>query len=818
MRVAARWVPLVFLLALSTPVAAQRTGTAAEARSALAAAEALSKNGKFADSLEQFRRALRLDPMLTEAYEGYANALFILGKHREGAQVSRQGLKQAPDNQTLQGHLGMHLYALGRTREAHGYLRKVLQSQAARFEIMAVAGQCCLKVQDAGCAVTALESYFKHRPDRLRAKDAAFRVLLSRAYRIGGEPGKALEQVETVLRKDRKNLAARAAHAQAQLALKQCGPALAALEKLKAELKAEQFASLRLDLGRAYLCAGRFREALREAQAWLQRTPDDTDALLLQADASARLRRYDQALAIYRKLLALQDSAAIRTQMAELLFVQKKYAAALTEVERALKQDRPSEDALTLGLRAALRLKKKDRALSFAERLLTLPSPGASVFYYAGMAHSSSGKFERALELYEKALALDGKHRGARGELVRAAAYLARAAYRKNELPAAVAHLQRALKHDPASLVLNRNLALCFMRQGKPAEALERLEVIFKRVPRDYVANRLAARTLLGLGRTKQALERLDLAVATVYRHGGVALAQVLAESGLVRLKLDQVDRAVAELERALELSRGMESAFELAAGVRANLARAYTIQAFRLLDGDKPKAAWAVVQKGRPLLEGLPPGERAVAQLVALLGAVAAGQAEDGKALLASLTLARKGSALRAPFDKLGKPFLAAYLDLASPVAAVREKAAARLATFARRVPPGMRKLLQALAASVQQSAAVAFFRQGNIRAAQKAMGQARKLDASASPRERHNMAVLDYRAGNKGAAVASLEKLRGTVPLAACNLAVHREQVREMAKAFELFRECERRGGGYPGLKQILATKERIHGEVSR
>ena len=73
-----------------------------------------------------------------------------------------------------------------------------------------------------------------------------------------------------------------------------------------------------------------------------------------------------------------------------------------------------------------------------------------------------------------------------------------------------------------------------------------------------------------------------------------------------------------------------------------------------------------------------------------------------------------------------------------------------------------------------------------------------------------------IQYRLGPKNAAVASLEKLRSAVPLAACNLAVHFEKVRDMPRAFSLFSACLRRGGAYPNLKRIVANKQRIYGEV--
>jgi len=50
--------------------------------------------------------------------------------------------------------------------------------------------------------------------------------------------------------------------------------------------------------------------------------------------------------------------------------------------------------------------------------------------------------------------------------------------------------------------------------------------------------------------------------------------------------------------------------------------------------------------------------------------------------------------------------------------------------------------------------------------------------------------------------------------VPVALCNLAVHHERSGSMLTAFELFRECKRRGAAYPRLDNIVEAKQRIFG----
>jgi tetratricopeptide (TPR) repeat protein len=799
-------------------VAAQRTGSDSEARSALAEGRALAKAGKVKDAIPSLEKAVKLAPGMAEGYDEYLKALFILRKYGKGIKVARQGLDQTSGNAVLQGQLGMHLYKAGQIKAAHVAFKKVIKDVSRRFEIQAVAAQCCLRVKDHACVEVATRSYLAHRPSRLTKNDSTFKVFLARALLEQDKTKQAEQQLEAVLKVKPGYTPARLSLAQVHVRLGKCSSAVGIFEDLRKKVSPAAFDKLRLDLGQAYLCVRRYRQALREADRFLKAAPRSLDALLLRADALFKMRRYARALAAYKRLLPLTKSSKIQIRIGQVLYLQKRYVPALKQIDAELRRGAPEPDALILGIRASIRLNKKAQAMRLAEKLLAHKN-NPDHYYFAGMAHSSSGKFAAAVQLYEQALKLKARHPGALRELTRAQAYRARAAFRGARFKEAVGYMNQVLRHDPGSLVAHRNLALCHLAAGEHALALRHAKLMLKRVPNDYIGNRLAARALYKLGRQKEAQACYERAFGAVRRIGGMALAQVLAESAAVRFRLKLPERGVMELERALEVVTGNEQAFKLATQIRKSLGRVYLQRALGLLGKNKTKEAWADLQKARKMALALPAEEQLLVQVAAALGAISNGKVDQARKIMAKLK-GNPGTALRPAFAKQGRAFLKAYMDFLSPSLAAKQSAAAQLEKLARRVGGKHREGMKRLAASAHAQRAAILFRQGKRAAAKKALAKAARLDPKLrrSPRFVHNQAVLTYRGAGDAGAAKLLSRVAKSTPLALCNLAVHHERKGEMQRAYELWLQCQRRGAGYPGLKAIVATKKRIFGEGAR
>jgi tetratricopeptide (TPR) repeat protein len=790
-----------------------RTGGESEGQLKLKEALELFAQGKVADAEPAFREAIRLDPFLVDAHEKYSALLFAKKEFKKGEEVARNGLRHLPGAEVLKLWVGMHLFQQGAARQklAYQYLKEAWKVAPDRFEIQGVAGPCCLQNGDYPCAVASIENYLSHRPSKLASRDYLFQVLLATAELKRGKLDRAARAVEQVIRVKPDYVAAQVVMAELLLRRGDCSRAVAAYERLRRQ-PPQAVPLLHLQLGQAYLCTRRYQQAAAEAESYLRGHPNDVEGLFLRGDAARFMRRYDLAVNAYRAVLARGASPReVRFRLAQVYSETRQHRRVLQELAEELRQS-PRPAALVLALRSSVRLNDKAQALQHAEALLKVADNNAEANYYAGIAHSSAGDFERAIPLFEKTLSLNPKHLGAREEMVRALCYQARGAFRKQQVAEALRLVKRAQSYNPQSLVVNQNLALLYLTTGKHKTALAHLQMVLRKVPNDYQANRLAGRALTLLGRYREAQVRFDVALASVQSHGGIGYARVLGEAAASRLSQGEIDRSAVELDRAIEeVQRSGASEAALLTELRRNAAKVYLLKAPRALGRGQEKEAWLFYQRAQKESAALPPDEAMMVKVAVAFGALASGQNAEGRELGKKLR-GKMGKVLLPPYDKIGDGFFEAYADYSAPGADQKMKAAAKFDKLAALVPSPTRDKLRRLARNAYAQAGAQLYRQGKTRQAllalNKAVGPSRK---EASPQLLHNMAVVT---GGAQGAVATLEALKDKVPMALCNLAVHYEAT-DPRKAFDLFKQCDRRGANYPGLKEIISSKKRIYGE---
>jgi tetratricopeptide (TPR) repeat protein len=804
------------LLAVPAAALAQRTGSQTGAQQLFDQGRAAVKAGRYDEGIARFRQAIAKDATHAQAYAQLSMTLLIKKRYAEGVKVARDGLRQVPGDLAIGGSLGMNLYKLGRRKEAHKHLQGAVGALTTEFAVQYTAAKCCLELGDNACAVDALSNYLDHRPSRLAKQDYKIRTLLGTALLRKGDLDAAGKTLRQVLRSKPGYDQARLEMAAVYLKKGDCSRAVATYEQLLRKVKSTE---IHLNLGQAYLCSRRFRAANKQANQYLAKRRGDTAGLLLRGDAAVELRQFASALRDFNTVAAKEGwSPKIRVRVAKVHYARKEYGKALDQISAELAKAKAEPEVLALAVRAAIRTGKRAAAVKYGKRLLEADPTNPEAHYLAGMAHSSAGKFDQAVPLFEKALRLKSTHRGAVRELVKALCYQARAAFRSGEVKVVVEKMRRAHRIRPDSLAVNRNLALAYMRQGRGKLALSHVKANLRKVPRDYVDNRLAGRILVQLGKLKQALGHLERATLEVMKLGGIMKARALAESAVVRLRLGQVGRGLVELEEAQRQAQrqvGAKSgAKRLLEDIRRNLARAYVIKSKASLEEDKPQQAWDELQKALGVSASLPAGERIVVQAAAAFSAMSVGQVARGKELAKRLR-GKMGKVLVAPYNKIGEKLLLAYADYLSPAPKNKLAAARRFTQMARRLKAPARAKLQALARSANEQAAIKLFRMGQRAAAQKALAQAVKLSRrGVSPEQRHNMAVVNYLSGRKATAVTALDAVKARVPLAYCNLAVHHEQSGAGQRAFELFKRCQQARAAYPGLKAIIDAKRRVFG----
>lgn len=492
-------------------------------------------------------------------------------------------------------------------------------------------------------------------------------------------------------------------------------------------------------------------------------------------------------------------------------FQQQRYAATLRDLSSLLSAPRVSKETLVLAIRAAIRARDTDRARELAGRLLSHPEAGADGPYYAGMAASSSGAFDKALSLHERALAADPRHQGARREAVRALCHLGRAAMRRQDLSAARRLMGRARRVDPEARVVDRNLALIELSSGRPEKAVVMLRRVLRRAPKDPVANRLTGRALAAMGKLKLAERHLEKAVAAGHELGAVEHARTLMVSGVVRARLGKLFNAMVDLTQAANELGSADP--ELLVQIRARTARVRAALGIEQLRRGKEQAALRHLRGALVAAASLSPSERAEIQRVVALGVAVRGKTEQAKKILGGLgPKVDLKPVLRAAYAPAASGLADAYSDYFAKDSDRRLRAAASFKHMAGKVAgPAREKLLQ-MAVQSQLRAAALLFSEGSF--AEACLIHEQALHGVAKPplAWRHNAAVLDYASGDHAAATAALGRLRADLPLAVCNLAVAIQQAYFPVEAYRLFKECKARGARFPGLQKILDSQRGV------
>ncbi|MHC4986006.1 MAG: tetratricopeptide repeat protein, partial [Planctomycetota bacterium] len=89
---------------------------------------AYQRAGRPAESAEQFRQALELDPSLQKARRAYAGTLIAGGNHAQAAQLYADAVEIMPDNEPLRYDYGMLLLEMGDDAGAAEQLGLLLDS------------------------------------------------------------------------------------------------------------------------------------------------------------------------------------------------------------------------------------------------------------------------------------------------------------------------------------------------------------------------------------------------------------------------------------------------------------------------------------------------------------------------------------------------------------------------------------------------------------------------------------------------------------------------------------------------------------------
>jgi cellulose synthase operon protein C len=515
----------------------------------------------------------------------------------------------------------------------------------------------------------------------------------------------------------------------------------------------EAAASLKTDLGLAYISLGQLDEARAAFAAAIKAKPGYNRARVGQAILAATDKDVAGAMKIVDEILATAPALPEAMNLkADLLLAQNDAAGAIKVVEQVVKVQ-PNNFRPRYVL-ATLRIRENQIAEATAEieaLRKAAPKDPRVAFLEAQLAFRQGDA---------------AKTRSAAQEVLRAmpddvpSLFLAASAdYRLRSFDSAADHLRRVLSQYPQSTEAQKLLISTYLESGHPERAQEVVDAALKRLPDDPKVLALAGAT---------AVANNDLAKASRYYERAAALDK---ENVLTKTKLAQVRLATGDVDRAM---KDLESASAMdAAGYQPDLA--LITAHVRRKEYDKALRAVGTLEKKQP---NNPLTYNVKGVVYVASGDNKAARASFGKALelqydylpaarnLAGLDIVeRNPEAARGRFEAIvakSPKNDAAMIALANAQAATGASPKVVVATLERAVAANPASVNAKIELATRQ------LRSGDVKAALAVL-----QDAAASspndPRVLDLLAVAQQAAGDTNQAIATLNKLIALQPTAA-------------------------------------------------
>jgi tetratricopeptide (TPR) repeat protein len=188
-----------------------------------------------------------------------------------------------------------------------------------------------------------------------------------------------------------------------------------ALEAFKTGTEADSSSSdAWRNLGITYQTLSRFIEAREAFARVVELAPDDPDGMFSLADMYFNDKEFEKALELYEQAAEIKtDDAALHYQIGATNFSLEKYIEAGVGFQKsaALAQNKDPElykDAMfNLGV-SYLKMENFDGAIATLERVLEMDE-SAELYDMLGAAYGKKGMKDKAMEMFQKAEALEGK-------------------------------------------------------------------------------------------------------------------------------------------------------------------------------------------------------------------------------------------------------------------------------------------------------------------------------------------------------------------------------------------------------------------------
>jgi tetratricopeptide (TPR) repeat protein len=807
------------------------------------------EDGQWKKAAAAYDAAIRRFPaqVPAEAY-GKRAAIFLNQQDLDGGLrwIREVAKKQHPGAPEVLEQEAVILWQLGRKGDAITAADAAVQGRPSAFAAQLLIGQY-FYATDAGRTVAAYEAYLAHRPGELAARDVLPRLQLGFSYlRVGDAAGRdgdaprateafgnAVRQFEVLKQKHARDARA-VVNAEnglctAYTATGRFDQAITVCEQIVRDpRRVDDDRAVWFNLGTAYLQKKQFGKARGAATEFRKaRRPESKaraevlfgDAYFAEGDYQRALESYQQA----EKGLRGREQAALAVKMglAYARGPRPDFRKAVEKLEAA-RVDNGGDAALAIALADAyLGLADDARALTVAESVINLASfdrtaavDRAALRLAAGKAAYNLRKGAQARGHLVAARALSARDVEVRDALVAVIQREAHDAFTAGDLAAADALLKEAATVHPEAASVRVSRAVLSLKAGDCAGAQGHLAGVGAAVGYVGVYHRLMARsfTCLPTPDLARAVQHYGQAEQEARRTGdNLLLAEVHAEvAPLLARQGAASQEVVTRLEDAVQFAGAPEHRTTIADPARRNLAVALYRRGWALLREGKAEAAVADFERASReprLLRGIEPLAFECSLALAQLDR---GETTEAARLFKALAdKGDQGAYLRAPYDKVGATFFAAYAGYRNGNRAQREGAAREFQRLAGSASGAFKGKVNELLASSWEFVAYDDWRAGKN--ARKALQAAEKgATGDLQKRVAHNLAVLDMGPGR----VEAFEAFGGTPAEALVNLGILLDQAGKPREAYDAWVKAAARGATARDLKKWIDAKRRIYG----
>ena len=457
------------------------------------------KDNRMENALAELREAKREHPDDARIRNFLGIVLVGLGKNEEAAAEYREAIRLNPQMADAYRNLGFLEWNEHQLEPARDALNKAAELSPNDSFAHYYLGRVLLDEQLYAEAIREIESSKVPVP-----ADASFSIRLATAHIAVGNKEQArqlLTQLATISLDDRQSIQV----ASLFLALRENDAAIGIIQRLSKVSSAPGNAWRQFDLARAYIFAGKYAQAIAQAELYQQSLRGDTKAYesaegwTIVGIASADLKQNERSLeAFHRAATLAPDNEENWLNLTRELMELSRYSDAISAVEAGLAAN-PKSYALHLRLGAAqlaaghyaeaekvfrdlvyagdplptgyvglaqvlLRTGRAEDAVAVLAIAQQKIGPNFLISYFRGLAFERAGKPEEVVTAFRDAVKLDPNN-------AEAHLSLGKAEMSAGRLDAAICELQEALRLSPTNDQARRVLSKAYARAGDKKRA-----------------------------------------------------------------------------------------------------------------------------------------------------------------------------------------------------------------------------------------------------------------------------------------------------------------------------------------------------------